>query len=363
MIQTTTNSPFLANKNEFTSDIPGTCKRYIDVNIGKGILFFANKPSVPCLINDSNKDVFEIYKNLNDAAFHQEVETCTDNWILLAHFSRLSAKEIYISFLDFLKNIITQEDIQYMVRAIVLMNTDVEKFSSLFSNNFVISHDMFINALIKSVVNELVKLKSTTGNYSDTDMPDSFVEAIETAFRSGYFTHFQNLINWQNTDLIDCMVLPKYLAIWYFIIKTAKGNKIITDENGNLKSQYAGSQLNTINFKDCLQLINEDSFFNNWYQHSFSSLPIDQFLSSIAIQDGDFILADLRASNQFTSSRLELKQKNTYSQLIKQLLTTKAQWMVIMEYDCLIHEIVKENGLHLKEDSTHHDIAIVTNYA
>jgi site-specific DNA-adenine methylase len=333
------------------------------MNIGKGVLLFSNLPKTHCILNDSNRDVVSFYKNLDSPELIQQISICAKNWQLLSDFCLLSAHEIYISFIDFVNNIITQEDIQHMVRAIVLMNTDIEKFQELFSNNFVVSHDMFINALIKAVVNQLSKLKSTTGTCIETEIPDSFVVSIETAFKTGYFNHFQNLINWQNTDLIDCIDEHKHLAIWFFISKTSKGNKVIYDENGNLKNQYGGVSFNTIDFKKSVETIQSDLLKQVLKKSTFYNLPFAQFLKTIEPTIDDFILADLRTVNQFAGTSPDFKQHNTYTTLIKELNLYKSKWMVLTEYDCLLLDLVDKFGLRISKQVTDKtEIAILTNY-
>jgi hypothetical protein len=248
-----------------------------------------------------------------------------------------------------------------MVRAIVLMNTDIEKFQPLFSNAFVISHDMFVNALIKAVVNELIILKSVPGTYNEANVPPGFFRSIETAFRSGFFIHLQNLINWQNTNFIDCIDKSRHLAIWYFISRTAKGSKVLYDENHNLKNQYGGLTCNSIDLFDALAFIKSDEVRHlmsrcHCYNNNFTD-----FLKEHVPQKDDFIFADLRLANQFSGSSADLKLKSYNMQLIDMLSKIDAPWMVLT--DIPAQELAQHKGINIEQKLiNNHELTIVCNY-
>ncbi len=361
MIQTTLNTPFSDNTPALALRFPATFKRYIDLSVGRGLQFFAHSPETTCLLNDANPDVIDFYNNLTHPELWEQMEICATNWKLIKEFSDLSANEIYISFIDYLNGIITQEDIQHMVRAIVLMNTDIEKFQSLFDNAFVISHDMFVNALIKAVVNELTILKSVSGTYPEAEVPQSFIRSIETAFRSGFFIHLQNLINWQNTNFIDCIDKSRHLAIWYFISRTAKGSKVLYDENHNLKNQYGGITCNSIDLFDALAFIQSDEINQLMsHCHCYNS-SFNDFLKEQLPQKDDFIFADLRLANQFSGSSADLKLKSYNIQLIEMLSKIGAPWMVLT--DIPASELTQHTGINLEQKLIkNHELTIVSNY-
>lgn len=361
MIQTTLNTPFSDNTLALALSFPASFKRYIDLSVGRGLQFFAQSPDTSCLLNDTNPDVIDFYNNLTNPELWEQLEICATNWKLVKEFSDLSANEIYISFIDYLNGIITQEDIQHMVRAIVLMNTDIEKFQSMFSNAFVISHDMFVNALIKAVVNELTILKSVHGTYDETEVPQSFIRSIETAFRTGFFIHQQNLINWQNTNFIDCIDKSRHLAIWYFISRTAKGSKILYDENHNLKNQYGGISCNSIDLFDALAFIKSDEVRHLMSRcHCYNSNFTD-FLKEHAPQKDDFIFADLRLANQFSGSSTDLKLKSYNIQLIEVLSKVAAPWMVLT--DIPAQELLQHPAIYFEQKLiNNHELTLVSNY-
>ncbi|MGD9992906.1 MAG: hypothetical protein AB7S69_06375 [Salinivirgaceae bacterium] len=361
MIQTTLNTPFSDNTLALALSFPTSFKRYVDLSVGRGLQFFVHNPDTPCLLNDTNPDVIDFYNNSTNPELWEQLEICATNWKLIKEFSDLSANEIYISFIDYLNGIITQEDIQHMVRAIVLMNTDIEKFQPLFDNAFVISHDMFVNALIKAVVNELTILKSVPGTYKDAEVPSSFTRSIETAFRTGFFNHMQNLINWQNTNFIDCIDKSRHLAIWYFISRTAKGSKVLYDENQNLKNQYGGITCNSIDLFDALAFIKSDEVKQlmsrcHCYNNNFTD-----FLKEHTPKKDDFIFADLRLANQFSGSSSDLKLKSYNIQLIEVLSKIDAPWMVLT--DIPAHDLQAHPAIHFEQTRlNNHELTIVKNY-
>ncbi len=272
--------------------------RYIEVKIGaaKSLSYF--NPNIPCLLNDSNTDLISFYKNLHDPELQLELRAFADNWLLIGKYCSFSVDEIFMAFQDFNNEVISSEDIGYMIRAIVLMNINHEDFSPLFEKKFIVSIDIFSNAIIKSVVDALLKLKgddnltNTKNSYSDF-----FAENIETAIRSCFYEHFKNLINWQKTELIDCININKHLAIWFFIKELGKGHHLYYNKNGNFKNHYGGTKYNNCNFSEKVEQICNPQFIAKLQHSNLYNLNPFDFVNKVKIKNSDVVIANIMNDN------------------------------------------------------------------
>jgi len=324
------------HENFFMSIYPDF-KRYININFGNGHNYFSVLPKTNCYINDPNPEVIDFYKNISDANLLSELNKISDAWLLLGHFSKLSAKEIYISFEDYINNIITSEDIKYMVQAIIFMNINNDAFNLLFNKDFIISIDLFTKSLINNTVNQLKKIKSITDISQSTQ--NEFEIIIETGLRKGFFEHFQNLINLQNTGLIDCISDIKRCSIWFFLGKTSKGNKIVYDDDNNLKCQYSGKSSNSISLKSIIEKFESYEIKELFKRTTFYNSSITKFIDDINIKEDDVIIADFRTNKQYTPIQSDNIYFNDIICSISLLIASNYNWICYFNSKVLFDKI------------------------
>jgi len=288
--------------------------RYIEVMLGAGESLLQFNPKIPCLLNDSNTDLINFYKNIHEPELQIELRTFANNWKLIGKYCSFSANEIFMAFQDFNKEIISAEDVAFMIRAIVLMNMNHEDFNPLFEKKFIVSIDMFSNAIIKSVVDTLLKLKGddnltdSNGSYSEY-----FAQNIETAIRSGIYEHFKNLINWQKTELIDCISLNKHLAIWFFIKELSKGHHLSYNKSGNFKNHYAGIEYNNYDLSVKVEQVCDTKFIEKIQNAELYNYNITDFIKEVNAKSDDVVIAN------FICDNLILANGKNYSGIVSQL--------------------------------------------
>jgi hypothetical protein len=334
-----------ATHEEFFMSIYPNFKKYININFGNGYNYFLVLPKVNCHINDPNPEVINFYKNISETNLLSELKKISDAWLLLGYFSKLSAKEIYISFKDYINNIITSEDIKYMVQAIIFMNINNDAFNLLFDKSFIISIDLFTKSLINKTVDQVKKIKSITDIYKTTQ--NDFETIIETGLRKGFFEHFQNLINLQNTGLIDCISNTKRYSIWFFLGETSKGNKIVYDNNNNLKCQYGGKKSNSISLKSFIEKFNSYEIKELLKRTSFYNMSMFDFIKSIDIKEDDIIFADFRTNTQYTPVQSDNIYFNDIICSVDFLIESSYNWICYIDNKVLFDKIKNKDKLIL----------------
>lgn len=291
--------------------------RYIEVSLGASQSLLHFNPSIPCFLNDTNTDLINFYKNINEPELQKELNQFSEKWNLIGKFSSFSSTEILVSFQDYTEGIISNEDISYIIRAIILLNMNHEEFIPLFEKSFVVSIDMFSNSLIKSVVDELLKLKGDIHIDEKNSDSDLFRYYIEQAFRSGFYEHFKSLVNWQKTELIDCISLTKHLASWFFLKELRKGHHLQYDLNGNLKNHYGGANCSENYFETQVNKVCDPIFLNKISTSNLYNLNPYDFLKEIQVNKDDIVVVNLLDTN------LILAQGKNHSGLKSQLIQLK----------------------------------------
>jgi len=324
--------PFLVDTkfNELLIQKIPKFERYIDLNFGNGEILFSLNTDKPCLINDTNATLIEFYSKLSEEDFILELESFSSAWSLLKQFSYYSADEIFITFQDLLKNIITVEDTEYIIRAIILMNIDDEKFSSLFNRNFLINLDLFTSSIIKSIVNEFKVIKGAfvSLNIDNLIITEEFKKSIESAFKQGFFNHFQNIINLQNTDFISVLNKDRIMALWYFLSQNCKGKFSFVEKESH-KNKYNTDSKRENDLENMVDYFKTSEFNILNKNATYSALSVSDFLKSFESKKDDFICADFRSTGYFSENARDVSLKNEIAKTIEYLNNTEANWVLI----------------------------------
>ncbi|MDA3891844.1 MAG: hypothetical protein PF517_09300 [Salinivirgaceae bacterium] len=305
--------------------------RYLEVILGEGESLMEFNPAIPCYLNDSNTDLISFYKYLNEPDLHSELKLFAQNWELIGKFSRFCSGEILIAFQDLNQGIISSEDVEYMIRAIVMMNMHQDEYIPLFEQKFVVSLDLFTNALINPVVDALLKLKGDKLSDKFESEEEGFKASMETAFKKGFFRHFRSLINWQKTELIDCISLSKHFASWLFIKEFSKEPHLNYDKNGNIKNHYGGVNCNDKVFIKKVNQITNLDFIKKIQNSSLRNNTPTQFLENIEATNKDIIVANLSNSNIILSNGKNYSGLNSQIDQVKNIINMDLNLIVIVE--------------------------------
>lgn len=337
----------LENNEELRSLEFPKFERYIDLNVGNGDLLFMVKPATPSYINDTNNILIDFYKNLSNPNLLDELEKLANAWSLLKDFSYFSADEIFITFQDLLKDIITLEDSEYIIRAIILMNIDNDKFNSLFNRSFLINLDLFTSAIIKSVISEFKKVRAAFAHLENVVINEEFRKMIETAFKYGFFNHFQNMLNLQNTGFINVIDQNKCFALWYFLSQTCKGRftYILKESHTN---KYGGEENNNLDILQITKQFKSKEFKTILDHCNFSSVPFSELLDSIELHETDFICGDFRSSNYFSASSKDVFIKNDLEKAIKKIIQSKSKWLLIFSSSKFIDLLENKSSINIE---------------
>ncbi len=301
-------------------------KRYINIAAGLNPYVINIPPTTACLINDPSPEIISFYRHLTNPDFIEELKTFSIAWKLLEQYALDTVNEHFMSFLDYSDGVISKNDLTYIVRAILLMHLDNPKFDLFVRNEFCVSFDMFINSMVKSISQELIRLKTKVGNQEfSSSVSDEFIRCIETAYRNGLYNHYQNLYNWEKTELIHCLSTAKLTAIWYFISQLSQGNSVMYDKNGNIKSAYGGASANFFDFEPLIQLFTSDTIKNWWKNTTFYNLNPDHFLSSMPISEDDIVVYPLNGNAGNHLKSLTDKQQT----ILSILDSISSKWVII----------------------------------
>ncbi len=324
-------------------------ERYIEPLVGAGKTLLSFNPSISCFLNEPEADSYKFFKNIDNPDLVKELELISNNWHLLKAFCNISVGEIYMVYSDFCNGIISADDINFMIRAILMVNMEDDSYHSLIGKNFAVSFDMLSNSWVQCIENTIIKLKSD-GVLSAEKPDNEFKNKIEVSLKKGLFKHLVNLINLQNTGLIECLEDNKRLATLYFLKCCSKEKQLIFDKESNLKIQFDSNNNCSNNFTNCYKM-----FFNGNISklniRSIENMSIAEFIKSINPTRNDVVVIN-------TLNRQLSDKRNSISKLILMELFQNyiSNYVIVTGDSSFANEITKTEGFSSQESESYYII-------
>ncbi|NOZ47004.1 MAG: hypothetical protein GXO79_09510, partial [Chlorobi bacterium] len=221
--------------------------RYIDPFFGTGINYFTIKPSAPSFVNNTNEELYELYNFLKTDEFKIELDCFIDSWQLIKDYFKLINKDAQWSFNELITNDITLDELPYIIRAIIITNTENPLVNNLFKPDFIIDLDSFINLLIDELLKKLKRLYFQNKRKGIEYTKPKLDPHIETSIKNAYFLHFRNLyydINKRGNNKVN---KEKKVAIWLILMILGKKQKV--DDKCISSFTYGGNSFNHKNLR------------------------------------------------------------------------------------------------------------------
>ena len=201
--------------NYILPNLPINAERYFEPFVGGGAVFFALNAE-QYFINDKSSELmllYELVKN-HDEEFLTKLNQLDHNWKVIEGVVLNHSEEILKIYNQYKKKSIDKMKLHDKISSFVLRNAN--EFNGLLSPEFNIGIQNFVNELIKSFKNKIVRMseiEKDKGNLSNEDIMSN----IECAFKSAFYMHFRYLYNHSKE-----LNLSKsfYIAI-YFILENS----------------------------------------------------------------------------------------------------------------------------------------------
>src|SRR3989344_1918362 len=209
---------------EYIKDIIPPFERYIEPFFGGGAVFFQLKPK-KAIINDICEELVNFYKFIkgqeDKKEFKKALNDYVDNWKKIPKYIGIFEDKITKLYTNFKNDKITKDDLAKAVHK--YLEAEEEKFNGLFHNNFCLDDKNLLKQIISNLVSKfgrIKKIEKERGKIGDGDL----VKNIETAFRSGFYMHFRDVMNFNGNRFKTS--LAKKIANYYFIREDRKSTRL-----------------------------------------------------------------------------------------------------------------------------------------
>jgi DNA adenine methylase len=309
--------------------------RYIEPFFGGGAVYFQLQPR-NAVINDITPELISFYRHikgeLDREAFREELDAYAHNWDNVPRFLDSFNGDFHRLYHELRRN--TMSEFVLRSRITKLLTSNLDRFNGLFKKEFCADPQNLLSQIEQNLSSKLVRMRrieSTHGNLSQNDLNAN----IETAFRSGFYMHFRDLLN-NDTALLN---EPKRIANWYFIREFCYGSMFRFNGQGKFNIPYGGIAYNKKRFKTKLAHILSAEVQELFQNTSVNCFDFEELMTQLKLSSSDFIFLDPPYDTDFSNYNNHNFGKNDQIRLAQTLHKTAAQYLMVIKYTPFIFSL------------------------
>jgi len=304
--------------------------RYVEPFFGGGALFFDLEPP-KAIVNDISEELTTFYNLLKNGKsgeiFKEELYHYVSAWErindYMSHFGE-SFVELYNEYRE--DKIDSKE---FNLKIDKLFSEKIIPFNGLFKVEFCISQE---DLLEKIKTNLMSKLKRTKEKI-DVEKKFSGAEVkknIESAFRSGFYTHFRTMMNLAKKGELK-ISKGKKIANWYFIREFCYGGMFRFNNSGDFNVPYGGIGYNKKDFRAKVNYLFSKEVRELLTNTTIENKDFEELLNSLKLKENDFVFLDPPYDTEFSEYESNAFTKKDQERLSKTLINLKAKWILIIK--------------------------------
>lgn len=314
-------------------NLPEKAESYFEPFVGGGAVFFALNAE-KYYINDKSSELmllYELIKN-EDKEFLDKIYQIDHNWKVIERVVENHAEDISHIYSQYKNNLISKLKLFDEISSFVIHNAN--EFNGLLSPNFNVGIQNFVNELIKSFKNKIVRMVEIEKEKGDLSKED-FLLNIECAFKSAFYMHFRYLYN--NAKSLNIST-PFYIAIYFYIREFCYSSMFRYNCNGQFNVPYGGISYNKKSLLKKLEYFSNLDLLKQLKDTTLSCDDFESFLKANKPRINDFMFLDPPYDTEFSTYAKNPFDKNDQERLADYLKN---------ECDCHFMLIIKNTDFIL----------------
>ena len=327
--------------------IPTSYDRYIEPFLGGGAVFFYLEPK-KSIINDITKELMLFYKFLKNGnhriEFKRELENYVTYWERIDTYMKHFSDSLIILYNNYKVDKISDKEFIKSIKDV--FENKIVPFNGLFSNEFCIDRDDLLNKIQSNLISKLMRIKNNVdrqNKFSDESIKDN----IETAFRSGFYTHFRDIMNKAKKGMITISD-EKRIANYYFIREFCYGGMFRFNESGDFNIPYGGMNYNHKDFRKKVINIFSNKVSKLLDNAIIENIDFEEIFKKYEITDKDFVFLDPPYDTEFSEYEENPFTKEDHKRLAKCILDLKAKFILIIKETPFIRELYDNESFKKK---------------
>jgi len=324
---------------EYIKDIIPRYERYIEPFFGGGAVFFQLKPK-KAIINDICEELVNFYKFIKGQEDKKELKKAlydyVDNWEKIPKYIGVFENKITKLYSDFKNDKISQEDLKKIVNR--YLQAEEKKFNGLFHNSFCLDDKNLLKQIISNLISKLSRVKEIEKKRGKIGEGDLY-KNIETAFRSGFYMHFRDVMNFNGSRYKTSLV--KKIANYYFIREFCYASMFRFNAAGHFNIPYGGIAYNSKDFRSKVDYILSKEVEHLFKGTRIENTDFEDIFEKNNLTSKDFIFLDPPYDTDFSDYEKASFDKKDQERLAKRLHLTKAKFILIIKNTPFILNLYK----------------------
>lgn len=328
-------------------NLPPEANNYYEPFVGGGAVYFSVSAN-NYFINDKSTELMCLYRLLKDGdrEFLYYLAQIEHNWNIISALVQNHAEEIVNIYNQYKNEELDKLKLHDAISAFVIHNA--EEFNGLLSVDFNIGIQNFVNELIRSFQNKIVRMANLENKGSLLSEGDA-LQNIECAFKSAFYMHFRYLYN--NATSLN-IGTPFYIAIYFYIREFCYSSMFRYNTNGHFNVPYGGISYNKKSLSKKIEYFSSEKLVTQLNKTTMGCLDFEDFLNRYPPQYDDFMFLDPPYDTEFSTYAKNAFGRSDQIRLANYLkYKCDCYFMLIIKKSDLILDLYK-NGEKVKNGRT-----------
>lgn len=324
--------------NIILENIPLTINNYFEPFVGGGAVYFGIENINHYYVNDKSDELMSLYSSIkekNEIFFYaiKEINKC---WKILESITEKYKNELTSLYNKYKENRISDSDLSKYIERFIL--DKAEEFNGILNEHFIVDGERILKELDRSVSRKLKRMKAIEAKRGMLPMED-VKENIETAFKSGLYTHFRYLYNHSKSLKINKNFKN---AIFYFIREYCYSSMFRYNKSGGFNVPYGGISYNRKYLDRKIEYMEGNEILERLGRTTIFSLDFEDFFKQNTLNDNDFIFLDPPYDSSFSTYANNVFDNSDHIRLAEFCKNTNANFMLVIKNTDFIYNLYKD---------------------
>ena len=296
--------------NFILPNIPQNVKNYYEPFVGGGAVYFS-LTAEQYFINDKSEELISLYKLIanQNVEFLEKTKSINHNWQVIENVVLNHSQEISDLYFLYKNGHIDKLKLHDKISSFVLRNSD--EFNGLLSPDFNVGIQNFVNELIKSFKNKILRMSELERAKGDLKEEDVLLN-IEAAFKSAFYMHFRYLYN--NAEKLN-LSKAFYIAIYFYIREFCYSSMFRYNASGEFNVPYGGISYNKKYLTKKIEYFTNEELLDHLAKTKMCSLDFFDFLRKNQPNADDFMFLDPPYDTEFNTYAKNIFDRNDQERL------------------------------------------------
>ncbi|RKY12763.1 MAG: DNA adenine methylase [Planctomycetota bacterium] len=304
--------------------------RYIEPFLGGGALFFYLEPK-KAIINDASTKLMMFYSFLKNGSrrrlVEKELHDYVKYWARITTYIKKFGDSLVSLYEEYRFDRITEEEFQSQIQR--LFKEKIVPFNGLFLESFCHNQKSLLKHIENNLIAKLRRIKHKI-DLANGFSKEMLMQNIETAFRSGFYIHFREIMNKSKRGEIQ-ITDAKEVANYYFVREFCYGSMFRYNSKGDFNIPYGGIAYNTKDFKTKVTNLFSNSVRRLLENAIIENMDFEKLLLKHKPTHEDFIFFDPPYDTEFSEYEENPFTKEDQKRLAECIMRLPSKFILIIK--------------------------------